>query len=472
LERRKQEELREEANAVVTYNKQFDLKTSWERSTDKKIERNTVQRRVKELLQHRDYSLQERRDKLRDLLQREEKQYITELASKKETVLERQARMRERAKQLRDKREAERIALVENKLEQRWRGQCEELRAVLTKRHQDEVCLDRAEQLRMKQEAKQREQEEEQMYARLWEEDQAAKCKREEIEAAMQIERNREMLKVLTLQMAAVEKQKEEMRELKEKEAQLLREENALRAMEERREKEEKRRRQSETKCDLDYSLKLKMKKKTREIQEELALDMKLLEQMLQETSNEAMLHLQKKNTLKEEIQLYRSYLAEAKREERQREQELDSLLSAEVEKQWAKRTQQWRKEREARRKLMDDVLKTRRQQIKEKLAELEEEKKAAAVERDTLIANYKQHLQIEKEQQESRRKANTQYQASLRDQMAYQQRRAQQEAAKMFRELEMAAREEALYQERLKAALSNPMLDKAHPRKLMATRK
>jgi hypothetical protein len=310
------------------------------------------------------------------------------------------------------------------------------------------------------------------MYARLWEEDQAAKCKREEIEAAMQIERNREMLKVLTLQMAAVEKQKEEMRELKEKEAQLLREENALRAMEERREKEEKRRRQSETKCDLDYSLKLKMKKKTREIQEELALDMKLLEQMLQETSNEAMLHLQKKNTLKEEIQLYRSYLAEAKREERQREQELDSLLSAEVEKQWAKRTQQWRKEREARRKLMDDVLKTRRQQIKEKLAELEEEKKAAAVERDTLIANYKQHLQIEKEQQESRRKANTQYQASLRDQMAYQQRRAQQEAAKMFRELEMAAREEALYQERLKAALSNPMLDKAHPRKLMATRK
>ena len=39
------------------------------------------------------------------------------------------------------------------------RGQCEELRAVLTKRHQDEVCQDRAEQLRMKQETKQREQE-------------------------------------------------------------------------------------------------------------------------------------------------------------------------------------------------------------------------------------------------------------------------------------------------------------------------
>ena len=60
------------------------------------------------------------------------------------------------------------------------------------------------------------------MYADLWEDDRAAKCAREEIEAALQIERNREMLKVLTLQSAAVEKQKAEMRELKEKEAQLL----------------------------------------------------------------------------------------------------------------------------------------------------------------------------------------------------------------------------------------------------------
>ena len=63
---------------------------------------------------------------------------------------------------------------------------------------------------------------EEKMYASLWEEDQAAKCRREEIEAALQIERNREMLKVLTLQTAAAEKQKEDMKRLKEKEAQLL----------------------------------------------------------------------------------------------------------------------------------------------------------------------------------------------------------------------------------------------------------
>ena len=36
------------------------------------------------------------------------------------------------------------------------RDQCEELRAVLTKRHQNDVCFERAEQLRMKHEAKQK----------------------------------------------------------------------------------------------------------------------------------------------------------------------------------------------------------------------------------------------------------------------------------------------------------------------------
>ena len=43
------------------------------------------------------------------------------MAGKQETPLERQAKMRERAHRLKEKREAERLALVEQKLEQRWR---------------------------------------------------------------------------------------------------------------------------------------------------------------------------------------------------------------------------------------------------------------------------------------------------------------------------------------------------------------
>lgn len=59
--------------------------------------------------------------RLRDLLAAEENEYLKEIASSEETLLERQAKMREKAKMLRDKREAERLALVEKKLDQRWR---------------------------------------------------------------------------------------------------------------------------------------------------------------------------------------------------------------------------------------------------------------------------------------------------------------------------------------------------------------
>lgn len=471
LERRKQEELREEANSMVHYNKQFDLKTSWERTTDKKIQLNTVQRRMEGLLQQQQYSLEERRDKLRSLLQSEEAAFHCEITGQQETVLERQAKMRERARMLKEKRETERLEIAEQKLDQRWRNQCEELRATVTKRHQDQVCRERAEQVHFKQVERRHKEQEEQMYAQLWEEDRQAKCHREEMEAALQIERNREMLQVLTLQKSAIDKQKEEMLQLREQEAELLKEDAALRAVEQQRMQQEKRRRQESTKSDLDFSLKLKMKKRAKEEQEELAMDMKILEQMLAESTNEAMQGLQKKNQLREEIKCYRGYLAEQAREEERMERELDSLVTAEVAKQWAKRVEQWRREKEARKKLMQDVIDTRRKQIEEKLAVIEQEKRAAQKEREALLANFEQHKQLHIQQEEEKRKSNLVYQNNLLQQMDYQQKLKELEVVQSHRELELCKEAELAYQQRVQRALERPHPDKIHPRRLLSER-
>lgn len=72
-------------------------------------------------------------------------------------------------------------------------------------------------------------------------------------------------------------------------------------------------------------------------------------------------------NELREEMRIYREHLAEQAREEEKREREVDALVNSEVEKQWAKRLEQWRKEREARKKLMQDVLNERKKQIEQK---------------------------------------------------------------------------------------------------------
>lgn len=59
--------------------------------------------------------------RLSELLKSEDEMYIEELSNMKETPLERQARMRERARVLKEAREKERLAFVEEKLEQKWR---------------------------------------------------------------------------------------------------------------------------------------------------------------------------------------------------------------------------------------------------------------------------------------------------------------------------------------------------------------
>ena len=59
--------------------------------------------------------------RLRDLLQSEEQQYLKDIAAKEETTLERQAKMRERAKVLKEQREAYRQEFVEQKLREQWR---------------------------------------------------------------------------------------------------------------------------------------------------------------------------------------------------------------------------------------------------------------------------------------------------------------------------------------------------------------
>lgn len=118
------------------------------------------------------------------------------------------------------------------------------------------MTKDRSEQLRLKEEETQRKQKgiyltlgfdiigiytEEDMYAKLWKEDWVVKCQREDMETVLQIERNKEMLDVsgncalmatttttfispqlLNTQTAARECEKEDLRILKAREAEIL----------------------------------------------------------------------------------------------------------------------------------------------------------------------------------------------------------------------------------------------------------
>lgn len=59
--------------------------------------------------------------RLRELLEAEEQQYLQEIEAKKETSLQRQEKMKQYIKALRERREKERQQLVSDKLEQLFR---------------------------------------------------------------------------------------------------------------------------------------------------------------------------------------------------------------------------------------------------------------------------------------------------------------------------------------------------------------
>lgn len=94
---------------------------------------------------------------------------------------------------------------------------------------------------------------------------------------------------------------------------------------------------------------------------------MKILEKLLEDTRNEAREDTQRKKELREENLRFMKYCDMNRKEEQDKEKALEAYVNAEVEKQWAKRMQQYKMEREARKRLMDQVMKTRQEQIDER---------------------------------------------------------------------------------------------------------
>jgi len=70
---------------------------------------------------------------------------------------------------------------------------------------------------------------------------------------------------------------------------------------------------------------------------------------------------------VRDEERRYREHLRVIKAEEARREVELERMCDAEVERNWEKRIQQWKQEKVARQKLLEDVMESRRLQLTEK---------------------------------------------------------------------------------------------------------
>ncbi len=138
--------------------------------------------------------------------------------------LERAAELREKAKQIRINRDRENALLAEQKLEEKWRSECDELRTLKSKQLTAGLKDEHFRQMEEKVCRERHRLEEEAIFADMWYKDMLAKKEREENEARKQVERDKEISSVLKEQMLVLEKQKEEEKRLRAENARLMHE--------------------------------------------------------------------------------------------------------------------------------------------------------------------------------------------------------------------------------------------------------
>ncbi|XP_066474118.1 cilia- and flagella-associated protein 53 [Tiliqua scincoides] len=456
---RAQDKIRRDAALYVKSHTLGRWMNEMEQRSDRRQLDRFVKRKVDAEMQAYLAEEEERKERLRDLLEAEEKGYIAEMESLHETTEDRQNKMRVRAKLLRKQREEASQKLVAEKREQQFRQTCEQLRTQWSKKHLMEVCEDRLAQLALKEELKKQKAREEATFAALWEEDRLAKEKREDAEAQQRLRRNKDTLAMLNTQRAVAEAQREEERRLKAEEAKLMEEERELMKLENERAELERQQKLRECRDTLLDSIKEKMRRLNEAKQEELALDMKILDHALQEALEDTEGQRQRKKEILQEQQRYRAYLAQQKEEEKRQEKEVDKLRKEEIEKMWARRSENERAMKEARSRLLKEVLDTRRLQIEEKLQRNALEQEALLRDRELLNAAIQEYNRLEEEKYARRLRQTKEYREDLQAQIDHLKQARNMEKEEEAREYAAALEAERLFQQKMADVLSRPYM-------------
>ncbi|XP_069779990.1 cilia- and flagella-associated protein 53 isoform X2 [Narcine bancroftii] len=444
----------------------YKLKNVVELEKERKRLLCSIRQRLKEAMEFYKAGIEERRGRLRELLEVEEKEYINQLNLLGETLLERQAKMRQQVQELKMQREQDRQKLVAEKLDQQFREQCEELQTKLSHQRQQELAKDWQAQIEFTKRLQNQQKEEDKLFDELWEKDRLAKEERAEKEMREQNEKRQEILACQQKQMAETIAKCMDQKRQKEHEAELMREKERLSKLEDEQLVREKIQKQKKLRDTLDNSRTLKTKRIAKEQEEEQALDLKLRDQALKEVADDVQAQMQKKMDIRREQQLYRNYLAQKANDAKLQEEEVNQLIEADMEKTQTKSLEQVRIKKEAQDRLKKEVMETRKLQVQENLEKKTKTSQHLAAERAKLDKFVEEQKEEEDEKLAREKKIRKVLQQDLLSQINSQKKQREREKVEKQREVEAAKLRVEAYQKKIEEALSKPYVgtEKIHP--------
>ncbi|XP_061657147.1 cilia- and flagella-associated protein 53 [Syngnathoides biaculeatus] len=464
LLRQKRDEALERAADCAAERRAVGVVNSWLRATGDRHACRTVRRDTDDVLMQQGFSVQERRERLRDLLDDEERQLVSAARRERETAAQMQAQMRQRAKSLQDARETQRRQMVAQKLDQQFREQCQELREAQSKRRLLQVCEERGAQLRSQQEGARRQRREDDAFHRLWQADARAKEDRERREAADARRCGQMQMDFLCRQMADAESQRQRERRRRQEEAR--RQEQEMQDLQQQAQRQRRLEQEAQVarRRSLDDSLRLKMERVAKEQQDELQMDLRILQQMLQDESQAQQETADKRADRRDEQLRFRQYLAEQMMKRKKDEERMEQMMAEKMKETWDRRERQNLLQQDARKRLMNEVTESRRLQTAQKQQRDFQRRADVARERAEQDAAVRDMKRADRELSKRQRQAYLAYQAELRAQMEQRQRlRREQEE----QELGMQRQLERLQQEKLQKkdqVLARPNDGVSHP--------
>ncbi|CAF2520230.1 unnamed protein product [Rotaria sp. Silwood2] len=148
---------------------------------------------------------------------------------------------------------------------------------------------------------------------------------------------------------------------------------------------------------------KVKFHKRSKEIQEDLKFDIKILESIGDVNNKNCFEQSVKEETIKENAFKMLKEFKQKMILEKDKEKEVDGMFPEEIAKQWYSWEQEWNRDKELRDKLIHQILNQRQKQIIEKLEKLKEQQQYIYERQRTLINDMQQARKydiIEKQKQ------------------------------------------------------------------------
>jgi len=390
-------------NRYQSQNERFEL---W--SSDEMVKKSEEAFRKSKLAETRRSNLMRRRHLLRAKLDAEESENLEKMRKLPigQTKTQSLKDVRKEYEKMKLQRMEENQKEADEKMLQHWRINNPEYRQLQCKKRFEMVQKAWDEQRTEKQRIEEAEKRQEEIRLRV-EAEKALRQENDEREAQKEREKRISDWKmVITQQIELLQQRRKDEQNIKNQVAQEQEQEKKMAEVELKRQKIEEKRKSQDLREFLNRQHRLKLLAKTSQVQKDLDEDRKLLDEMTSFLQTADAKSIEERNEKNQRLTWLKNVIDLQKNEETQRQKEMEMLFSEEAEKMWKKQETVWKREEDARRHLMEDVLAGLKEQIRVKLQEKEREKEQIELERSQIEENIERlSKDIQKEEEDKQRK-------------------------------------------------------------------